>query len=197
MKITSIDCFRRIAIVAAATVCVTSVASAQYPKPGTYESNEAAPRLFNSSLYEGSENVFEDEFPVFADDAQSATEIAEANALMNSDQPETKSVAAASIARNSIKQAPEKVLQKPQSAPMGVLVDDVSSSSDRSFDKPTVSELRQARAQLREKQRLQRMERNLWYGYEPLRPNWNAVPMTHSRYNYRSTIVVPVYYGVR
>jgi hypothetical protein len=73
------------------------------------------------------------------------------------------------------------------------LVDSVASSSDIKADKPTVQELRQARAQYRAKQRIARMERNLWNGYEPLRPNWNSIPMMSSRYPQRHRIVVPVY----
>jgi hypothetical protein len=56
-----------------------------------------------------------------------------------------------------------------------------------------VAALRQARALYRSQQRIARLEHNLWMGYEPLRPNWNAVPMTSSRYNYRRTIYVPVH----
>lgn len=55
------------------------------------------------------------------------------------------------------------------------------------------AEIRQARALYRSQQRIARLEHNLWMGYEPLRPNWNAVPMMSSRYNYRRTIYVPVY----
>ena len=54
--------------------------------------------------------------------------------------------------------------------------------------------IRQARALYRSQQRDARIEHNLWMGYEPLRPNWSAVPMTSSRYDYRRTIYVPVYY---
>ncbi|WP_145417045.1 hypothetical protein [Planctomycetes bacterium K23_9] len=58
-------------------------------------------------------------------------------------------------------------------------------------------ELRQARALYRSQQRIERLERNAWIGYEPLRPTWNSVPMMSSRYNYRRTIYVPVYSRVR
>ena len=93
------------------------------------------------------------------------------------------------------RQAPEPAISKPILEPSGRLIDEVSSSSERATAKPTAAELRQARAQLRQQQRLERMERNLWYGYEPLRPTWNAVPYTHSRYGYRTTYIVPIYYG--
>lgn len=73
------------------------------------------------------------------------------------------------------------------------LVESVSSSSDLAASQPTAAELRQARAQYRSQQRAQRMERNLWAGYEPLRPNWNSIPMMSSRYPDRSTIYVPIY----
>lgn len=59
----------------------------------------------------------------------------------------------------------------------------------------TVDQLRQARALHRANQRVARLEYNLWMGYEPLRPNWNAVPMMSSRYTNRR-VYVPVYvYG--
>ena len=56
----------------------------------------------------------------------------------------------------------------------------------------TAAELRQARALYRARQRTARLEYNLWMGYEPLRPNWNAVPMMTSRYSNRR-IYVPMY----
>jgi hypothetical protein len=81
--------------------------------------------------------------------------------------------------------------------PQAQLVDSIPSSSDVSASFPTAAELRQARAQYRTQQRIERLERNLWTGHEPLRPSWNAIPMMSSRYRYRSTIVVPVYYYPR
>ncbi|QDV46190.1 hypothetical protein Enr13x_60990 [Stieleria neptunia] len=94
--------------------------------------------------------------------------------------------------------APERVAQKPADEDADViavprLVDVVPSSSDLSTGEPTAAELRQARAQFRSQQRMERMERNLWAGYEPLRPNWNSIPMMSSRYPYRQTVVVPLY----
>jgi hypothetical protein len=77
------------------------------------------------------------------------------------------------------------------------LVDVIPSSSGARVSRPTAAELRQARAQYRSQQRIERMERNLWAGYEPLRPNWNAIPMMSSRYRYPTTIYVPVYYYPR
>ncbi|NND99644.1 MAG: hypothetical protein HKN47_20190 [Pirellulaceae bacterium] len=69
-----------------------------------------------------------------------------------------------------------------------------SSSSARTVaPKPSASELRQARALYRSQQRIARLEHNLWMGYEPLRPNWSAVPMMSSRYSGRRTIYVPVF----
>ncbi|PNY36719.1 hypothetical protein C2E31_11410 [Rhodopirellula baltica] len=185
---------------AASAQAPTQGTQTQYPKPGTYEANEAAPRLFETSLYDG--DVFAQEFPMFADERseterndapatldlgaqpQSSATIADAREVMHQSQPAA-----------AIRQAPDAVVQKPQLEPVRTLVDDVPSASDRSYDKPTVAELRQARAQLIEKQRLERMERNLWYGYEPLRPNWNAIPMMHSRYVQPSVYVVPIYYN--
>lgn len=93
---------------------------------------------------------------------------------------------------------PEPAVEKPALISDAVgLIDSVPSSSDLSVSKPTVMELRQARAQYRQQQRLERMERNLWSGYEPLRPNWNSIPMMSSRYPDRHTVVVPVYFYAR
>ena len=58
--------------------------------------------------------------------------------------------------------------------------------------KPTVAELRQARALYRANQRVARMEYNLWMGREPLRPRWNSIPMMSTRYS-ASKFYVPVY----
>ena len=63
--------------------------------------------------------------------------------------------------------------------------------------KMTASEIRQARALHRSQQRDARIEHNLWIGYEPLRPNWNALPMMSSPYAYKRTIYVPVYIRTR
>ena len=71
------------------------------------------------------------------------------------------------------------------------------SSSDVSTSKPTVMELRQARAMYRSQQRIARMERNLWMGYEPLRPGWTSIPFLQSRYPIQRTIYTPVYYYAR
>ena len=68
------------------------------------------------------------------------------------------------------------------------------SDSDIRQSKPSVMELRQARAMYRSAQRIARMERNLWYGYEPLRPGWTTVHYMQSRYDYQRTVFVPVYY---
>ncbi|PAY17291.1 hypothetical protein CKO51_21910 [Rhodopirellula sp. SM50] len=94
--------------------------------------------------------------------------------------------------------APQRLAQKPAAEDADIivtprLVDVVPSSSDLSAGEPTAAELRQARAQFRSQQRMERMERNLWAGYEPLRPNWNSIPMMSSRYPYRQTVVVPLY----
>ncbi|MDV6028722.1 MAG: hypothetical protein F9B45_01130 [Phycisphaera sp. RhM] len=94
--------------------------------------------------------------------------------------------------------APQRVAQKPAAEDADIivtprLVDVVPSSSDLSAGEPTAADLRQARAQFRSQQRMERMERNLWAGYEPLRPNWNSIPMMSSRYPYRQTVVVPLY----
>lgn len=64
----------------------------------------------------------------------------------------------------------------------------------RSTTAPTAQELRQARALYQAQQRVERIEQRTWAGHEPLRPVWNAVPMTSSRYPYRNTIYVPVFF---
>jgi len=92
---------------------------------------------------------------------------------------------------------PDPVVENPAADSVEVsmpqLVDAIPSSSDLSLSQPTAAELRQARAQFRSQQRMERLERNLWAGYEPLRPNWNSIPMMSSRYRYPSRVVVPVY----
>lgn len=60
----------------------------------------------------------------------------------------------------------------------------------------SAAEIRQARALYRSQQRVARLEYNLWMGYEPLRPNWNSVPMMSSRYTHRR-LYVPVYVRTR
>ncbi|MCG8648248.1 MAG: hypothetical protein MI861_00355 [Pirellulales bacterium] len=57
---------------------------------------------------------------------------------------------------------------------------------------PSAAEIRQARALYRARQRTARLERNLWLGYEPLRPSWNGLPMMSSRYA-PPRIVIPVF----
>ncbi len=71
-----------------------------------------------------------------------------------------------------------------------------SSTSDVRSSRMSTAELRQARALYRAQQRVARLEYNLWMGYEPLRPNWNAVPMMSSRYTHRR-LYVPVYVHTR
>ncbi|TWT94400.1 hypothetical protein [Stieleria varia] len=66
------------------------------------------------------------------------------------------------------------------------------SNSSVITSKPTVSELRQARAMYESQQRMARLERNRWMGYDPHRPNWASVHMMQSRYS-RPTVYIPVY----
>ena len=66
------------------------------------------------------------------------------------------------------------------------------SETDEARYRRTAREMRTARAIFRANQRVARLERNLWLGYEPLRPRWNAVPMMSSRYN-NPKFYVPVY----
>lgn len=56
----------------------------------------------------------------------------------------------------------------------------------------TAKEIRQDRAMYEARQRMLRHQRNLWMGYEPLRPQWNGVPSMSSRYQ-PPTIYIPVY----
>jgi hypothetical protein len=70
------------------------------------------------------------------------------------------------------------------------------SKSNVKASRMSVSELRQTRALYRANQRVARIEHNLWMRREPLRPNWNAVPMMSSRYSNRR-VIVPVYIRTR
>lgn len=60
----------------------------------------------------------------------------------------------------------------------------------------SLAELKQARAIERANARAARVEYNAWIGRDPLRPTWNATPMTHTRYAPR-VVYVPVYYYSR
>lgn len=62
---------------------------------------------------------------------------------------------------------------------------------------PSAAELRQARALYRTQQRIERLERNAWLGYEPLRPGFTAVPMMSSRYYPRRVIQFPTFIYAR
>jgi hypothetical protein len=85
----------------------------------------------------------------------------------------------------------EPAVTKPTAAAAPRFTRQPSDSSVRS-SRMSTAELRQARALYRAQQRTARLEYNLWMGYEPLRPNWNAVPMMSSRYSNRR-IYVPMY----
>ncbi len=74
-----------------------------------------------------------------------------------------------------------------------VLVDSPSESNDSAAAEPAVAERLQARALYRSQQRIERLERNLWIGHEPLRPNWNSIPMMSSRYRDSRTLMVRYY----
>ena len=67
-----------------------------------------------------------------------------------------------------------------------------STRSDVRRTPRSAAELRMEQAQFRARQRIARLEYNLWMGYEPLRPKWNSVPMMNSRYAPRR-IYIPVY----
>lgn len=74
--------------------------------------------------------------------------------------------------------------------------DSRTSDSSVQTSRMSTAELRQARALYRAQQRVARLEYNLWMGREPLRPNWNSVPMMSSRYTSRR-VYVPVYVYTR
>lgn len=77
-------------------------------------------------------------------------------------------------------------------------VDEVISPSDVdaaaiSLDPaPSLSELRQRRAAELARLRSIRLQQQIRYGYSPLRPRWNAIPMMSSRYS-KPVILVPIY----
>ncbi|MGB7327380.1 MAG: hypothetical protein WBD31_21065 [Rubripirellula sp.] len=84
------------------------------------------------------------------------------------------------------------------------LYDSLEKSSDQnertksSSGQLSANEIRQARALHRADQRAARLDHNLWMGVNPLRPDWNAVPMMHSNYNYvQRRLYVPVYVYAR
>ncbi len=70
-----------------------------------------------------------------------------------------------------------------------------STGSSRYADRKalTMAELKLARAIERADARAARIEYNAWIGHSPLRPTWNATPMTTSRYAPR-VVYVPVYF---
>ena len=68
----------------------------------------------------------------------------------------------------------------------------VATPSQTRPSRMSVSELRQQRGLYKANQRMARMEYNLWMGYQPLRPQFNSVPMMSSRYRYRR-VIVPFY----
>ena len=70
--------------------------------------------------------------------------------------------------------------------------DPVVSPSQNRPSRMSVAELRQQRGLYKANQRMARMEYNLWMGYQPLRPQFNSIPMMSSRYKYRR-IYVPAY----
>lgn len=103
------------------------------------------------------------------------------------------SIALASLAAPKSASGQNPVQAKPAPAPTFRVG---TSGSDVAQSKMTAAEIRQARALYRAQQRVSRLEYNLWMGYEPLRPNWNSVPMMSSRYGSRR-VYVPVYVHTR
>lgn len=69
---------------------------------------------------------------------------------------------------------------------------DVSGSEPR-LRKATSMEIRQARALEAFRQRAARLEAARWAGNPTLRPNWDPMPQTASRYPSHRTLYVPVY----
>lgn len=153
-----------IAFTAMATVILTSSAVAQLPLPDTNQ-----PTLDQPANYQPAPEI---EIPLVI----------------------SSSVPAAIPAAVTVVEPEAAPAEIPVAIPQPIrLVESIPSSSDYSDRRPTVAELRQARAQYRTQQRIERMERNLWAGYEPLRPSWNALPMMSSRYPYQTRVVVPYY----
>jgi hypothetical protein len=95
-------------------------------------------------------------------------------------------------------QEPAIVLADPSAATEQVSMFDTDtpaaavSPSQRRPSRMSVAELRQQRGLYKANQRMARIEYNLWMGYEPLRPQFNSVPMMSSRYSPRR-IYVPAY----
>lgn len=77
-----------------------------------------------------------------------------------------------------------------------VTLSDEASPSNVRTSQISVAELRQARALHQANQRRARLEYNLWMGIEPLRPRWNSLPMTSSRYP-NHQLYVPVFVRTR
>jgi len=74
----------------------------------------------------------------------------------------------------------------------------LSTSSDRNPSSfRTAAEIRQARALYQSRQRIERLERNAWYGYQPLRPSFNAVPMTSAPRRQSRVLYFPVFLYAR
>ncbi|TWU42719.1 hypothetical protein [Novipirellula artificiosorum] len=98
-----------------------------------------------------------------------------------------------SFAQDSQPIGPEERANLFDSIAPPTLAAEPSPSADLHSSARTTAELLQARAMYRTQQRIARLERNLWMGYEPLRPTWTATPMTSSRYRSHRTIYIPVY----
>ncbi len=67
-----------------------------------------------------------------------------------------------------------------------------SSSSARRAAAAAAAQVRRDRARYQAHQRALRAETNAWLGISPLRPTWPSTPMTHSYYQPRRIIYVPV-----
>lgn len=95
---------------------------------------------------------------------------------------------------------PEPALDSVEETPVKLSESDdagVFSASDYQEDYERIAvakRLKQERAIYRANQRLMRYEYNQWRGHEPLRPAFNTIPYTSSRYR-RPTIYVPIYVG--
>ena len=95
-----------------------------------------------------------------------------------------------------IPMSPPTVMSVPAVDPRVYFDAPTASQSDRRISKDKVAQLRQQRALYRANQRMARMEYNLWMGHQPLRPDWNPMPMMSSRYA-PPTIVVPIFVNPR
>lgn len=100
-----------------------------------------------------------------------------------------------SIATTDRSVAQDEVVMEAFEQERPLLVDEQPTSAERRA--LTAAEIRQARALYQTQQRIERMERNAWAGYDPLRPGSNPIPMMSSRYSTIRIIRYPFFYYAR